>query len=365
MSLYLYIGPILLIVLVASEFLPLIARKASLFACLQILGVISALDANIVDFQEYARHYDNNPTLAELLVGEKSLRNGYGEYGYVAMSAVSKSVGLNYEGFRLGFFIISMVLVYIFLVKTCTNFVLPVLWYFCFHYYGEGNVLRTTMAAHFAWLAFYYYVQRSFSLFCVMAVAAVSFHLIALLIVIPVVLWRIDPGQRVAWGMVFLSLLIAVLVPLEQLVHWWATGPGDGFFIGQKLGRYLETRQSEDVFRAIALVSVLTLLLASSQRAFMKDAAVYPWSIFIVSAICSLWVFRDIDLVANRAFAIFGIAGGIILAQGVRLFTFESRVAYVAACMSFLVAFSSFKHAAYFWQTVEMRVEGGLLYEFR
>jgi len=349
---YLYLYPIYLL----ASFLPglkLFGGKLFLFFVMQILGLVLALDVNMTDYFNYERIYKETAYFGQLLSGEKSFSDGYGEFGYVLLSSIAKSLGLGYDPFRVVYFTLLMSIIWIFFVRFKVSIFFASLWYFAYFFHNDGNIIRMAMASSIVMVGIGYlslgYVRR----FLILILVASAFHVSVLACLVLLFFYYFRPKRL----FFIIALVVGLIIGLKGGAYILGFLGKLSFFsdssvyIISKIVRYLDAgREGAGLLRSLVVVSmtILVFFLVNFNRMYISRGH-YIWFCSLFITLLFLLVFSDLRLFSDRMFRLFGMSGGVLLGFLVQNFQGINRLVVSTFLVIFFSAFLCFKYYSLSW----------------
>jgi hypothetical protein len=319
---------------------------------LQIMGLVLALDINMVDYPYYLHHHLKVPAIWQLISDPSLFHLVYGEPIFVVLQIVSKSIGLDYQGFRIFFYSLMMLFNTLFLSKYYKNVFFILLWYVAFFYHNDGNIMRAAFSSTLAMLSLHYLGVKSFLMSFIYCVAAILMHYSAVILLFFYFSYLANLGKKAVILVLTFSLFVGLLGVSRLLLFRIGDLGNESFFILDKLYRYSVDYASEaaGVLRFITVIPLLIILtVVYKYKLVIKTKADITWLIVSSVALSSLLFFSDFRLFADRIFTLLGLSCGVLLVISFRAFTESSLVFYRLFWALLLLSFTVYKYHSYYW----------------
>jgi len=314
------------------------------------MGVVLALDSNMVDFPSYMSHYEKTPALIDVVNDFNLLVVVYGEPLFVGFQVLCKSIGLNYIGFRILFFSLMMLLNTLLFYKFKPYIFFILLWYLAFFYHNDGNIMRSAFSSTLVMLSVVYLNQKNLMLSFFCFVLAVLMHYFALFLLFFYTWYFLNFKRKAVIFFLLFSFLLGLLGISKFILLFIVGLGGEDMLILDKIYRYSldEGRQGAGVLRFITVLPILIISVAIIKyRIVIRSKSDNAWLMVFTIAVSSLFFFSDFRLMSDRLFTLLGFSGSVLLILTFRAFDKSTLVVYQFFWISLLVLFTGFKYRNY------------------
>lgn len=210
------------------------------------------------------------------------------------------------------------------------SFCASVMIYFCHFYIAkELNAIRVGLATAIAFYATRYFYEKRNGSFILLVILASCFHLSALLIFLPAIVVRLDPGRRVLAVASIVILVIASLFHLSQLI----TPLFQIGFVEYKLSLYSGTQIYNYAIPLLDPVNVRNLAITAFCLFAWEDLCKFDEKFkfafyFFFSATFFRILLGDFAIVAGRGYSALSMFEYITIPM-VFIYLFRNRIGYI------------------------------------
>lgn len=297
-----------------------------------------------VDYDEYRKIFEDVPCLNEFF-GSDALADIHGEYFFLLLCSVLKSIGLSFEGFSLVFALLSVFITVYAFNKFGWGVTVAVLLYFSHNYFlKEMGQIRNGLSSAILLMSFYYLKNFENKKYFFSVVLASLIHSAALVFLLAHFIIK-----RSFYSLFALLAFVFVL----GFVGWLDMALGlVGQYLPERLSDYIGTDYYSNIglsnpqtVKQMAFCILFFLIFDefSKNKKISNDMAVvslgYTVKIYMAS-VFFLLIFVEFDLLARRMASYFAIVEPIIMAQCLYLFAAigERRRYFLLMAFIFLYA---------------------------
>lgn len=248
------------------------------------------------------------------------------DIGYVYLNSAAKLTGLSFEVLVFLIAVFSLTLYGVFFWKYTEFSAIALMVYLSHAFLGkEMVIIREGMACAISLWAFHYWAAKKFRRATLLIAVSVLLHLGAILIVIPLIAFKLGIEPKIKWVLVSLTLAIVVGSRLSSSFSL--------FTVFERLAQYQGSESSEalGIFTNLATLKQLAILLTFAVLARSRSA-VYSFPV-VRLCVLSFWA-SALWLIAFNQFQILGARGGsflstpepIVVAQIVSIFYHDARL---------------------------------------
>lgn len=297
-----------------------------------------------VDYEEYRTIFEDVPIFTEFFIPD-ALIGIHGEYFFLLLCSIFKSIGLNFEEFSVIFAFFSVFFTIYSFNKFGWSVSAAVLLYFSHNFFlKEMGQVRNGLSSAILLMAFYYIISSQNKKYIFSVVLASCMHLVALVFFLAYFV------RNRSFYFLFLSLILAFFLG------------GIGWLDGVLgiVGQYLPSRLSDyigtEYYSNIGLTNPQTVkqlffcilfyfifVQFSTDKEFSKNAVVvsfgYALKVYMVS-VFFLFLFVEFDLLARRLASYFAIVEPVMLAQCIYLFSRKGWTRLTCVLIIFIVIYS-------------------------
>lgn len=238
--------------------------------CSLVIILISGLRwYSDVDYEPYVEMYNDNPFLSEF--SRDSIRDLYGEPGYLLLTSIFKSLGTGFFILAFACAAFSILLKSIVVSKLSEHAGLAMCLYLCLHFITiEFIQMRWAVATSLIILGFYYqYLQKNkIAFLCFML--SLGIHYFSAFFLVVALLVNVN-GYRRFYFLFFTSLIFSLFFEVEYLKNFIIND--SGIYVMQRIMRYATDPESH-----VGVFSYLKLImypLIYSACIFLQPS--YPW----------------------------------------------------------------------------------------
>lgn len=298
-----------------------------------------------VDYEEYRNIFESVPFLSEFFSSD-ALTDIHGEYFFLLLCSILKSVGLGFEEFSVVFAFLSVFITIHAFNKFGWSVSAAVLLYFSHNYFlKEMGQIRNGLSSAILLMAFYYLKNFENIKYFFFVLLASFVHSAALIFSLAYF------AIKRSFSFLFVLLAFAFIL---GAVGWLDMALGlVGQYLPSRLNDYIGTEYYSNIglsnpqtIKQIIFCILFFLIFVefSKNKKYSNDMAVvsfgYAVKIYMVS-VFFLLIFVEFDLLARRMASYFAIVEPIILAQCLYLFaTIGDRRRYFLLVM-FIVLYAS------------------------
>jgi hypothetical protein len=187
-----------------------------------------------IDFEPYAQMYSDNPALSEL--SRESVSRLYGEAGFLALTAVFKTLGSEFVLLAFACALTSLLLKSVSLFRLSKHASLALCLYLCLHFVTiEFIQMRWAVASAWLALGFSFQYLRKFKAAFLCFALALAFHYFSAVFWIVALLVTMK-GHRRFYVMLAVSLLAALLLKLEHVAGFLVSD--SSVYVLERINRY-------------------------------------------------------------------------------------------------------------------------------
>ena len=338
---------IILILFLSTSFFKLKQRRLafSIFSIVFLTFLAGGRADYGVDYEEYREIFESVPFLSEFFSSDV-LADIHGEYFFLLLCSILKSVGLGFEEFSVVFAFLSVFVTIYAFNKFGWGVSAAVLLYFSHNFFlKEMGQIRNGLSSAILLMAFYYLKNFERKKFFISVVLASLMHSAAL-----VFLFAYFAIKR---SFCFLFALLAFAFVLGA-VGWLDVALGlVGQYLPSRLSDYIGTEYYSNIGLSnpqtikqmvFCILFFLIFVEFSKNKKFSADVALvsfgYAVKIYMVS-VFSLLIFVEFDLLARRIASYFAIVELIILTQCLYLFATIGDWRRYFLLVAFIVLYAS------------------------
>jgi hypothetical protein len=255
---------IILYISIALSFIHFVGKKENKYQLLFIiilLGLLSGSRYEIggSDYYIYENMYNNVSTHLSEVINPSDNILMVTERGYIAIMALSKKVGLNYNQFLLLLGIATSITLFL-VIKNYTNyFFLILLLFICKGYlYYFFTAQRQIIAILICWYAIKFVLNRKFKSFAFFVLIASLFHSSAIVFLIVYFTYAMELKNKFVIILFFISIIFGSLHIGPRLLIFISNYLPIG---AEKLINYSGGTGSVNVFNFIEMVPIMFLIL--------------------------------------------------------------------------------------------------------
>lgn len=241
-----------------------------LLVCSLVIILISGLRwYSDVDYEPYVWMYDDNPLLSEF--SRDSIRDLYGEPGYLLLSSIFKSLGASFFILAFACAAFSILLKSIVVLKLSEQASLAICLYFCIHFITiEFIQIRWAIATSLIILGFYcQYLQKNKTAFLCFALS-LGVHYFSAFFLVVALLLNVN-GYRRFYFLFFASLFFALFFQVDYLQNLIIND--SDIYVIKRITRYAIDPESQVGF--FSYVKLIMYPAIYSACVFFKPS--YPW----------------------------------------------------------------------------------------
>lgn len=221
--------------------------------CAVVVFLIAGLRWNTdIDYQPYVEMFNDTPFLDDF--NYESIKNLYGEAGYLFLNSVFKTLGIDF--FMLAFlcaFLSISIKSYVF-SGLCKSASLAFCLYLCVHFITiEIIQIRWAVATAFISLAFYFQFLRKYKSVIFCFVLSLGFHYFSFIFIVLAFLIGVNGHKR--YVLLLVSSFIFSLVFNPEVLGWVLTIESDVYVI-KRIVRYISDPESK-----VGIFSYLKILI--------------------------------------------------------------------------------------------------------
>lgn len=192
-------------------------KNSGILTLFIILISVSAIRVNTgSDYYNYYQMYNNSTKYYSSIVD--IVKSGF-QKGYIVLSYIVKTLFDNeYTIFLICAIIINVIVYYVIVKYSPYPILSSSIYLFMGYFLMSLNILKQSIAMSIMLLAFFYFVRKKYTLFCLLSILATYFHITALVFVIIILLasWI---KLKVSLSLLYISVLIsALLVPIASML---------------------------------------------------------------------------------------------------------------------------------------------------
>lgn len=243
---------------------------AVLAICSLVIILISGLRwYSDIDYEPYVEMYNENPFLSEF--SQDSIKDLYGEPGYLFLSSIFKTLGSEFFVLALACAFFSILLKSIVVYKLSKQASLAICLYFCLHFITiEFIQIRWAVATSLISLGFYYqYLQKNKVAFLCF-ILSLGIHYFSALFLIVSILLTVN-GYRKFYWLFFVSLFFALFFQVDYLQSIIIND--SDIYVIKRIARYSTDPESQIGF--FSYVKIIMYPVIYTACVLLKPS--YPW----------------------------------------------------------------------------------------
>lgn len=310
-----------------------------------------------VDHMDYARMFAETPSLENF--NQDSIYEIHGEPGYLLLSSLVKSFGLDFVTLSLLCVIVSICLKIYVGSKFTSHASLAIVLYLCLHFVTiEFIQIRWAVASAIIIQAYYYQYQKRYKLSIVFLMLAFSFHYYSAIYIIVSLI--VELKKDIYFNIVVLILVVLGLHLMVTDFIYLGTNQSDAYIM-KRAFRYLNDPQSQlgiFSFIKLAMVPGVYYFLKSRYPAIVQDETTEFLKRIAFSSIAITVLMSFVPLMHYRAAVVSDFFSLLLFARLVEMGM--DRYDRIILVTSFLVLFTV-------WYLIDISyyIQADRLYEYR